>query len=338
MPSGLNLFSYFAWPAWTKAGANLPIVVMLHGFSGGAEGIGQATCQRVATRGTFVVAPGMRGRNSALGDADCSGLEIDDIYEVIQYVRATYADYVDVNNVAIAGYSGGGGNAFAFAAKYPDAANVIAVHFGMSDYGYGTNTGWYQDNGSTSHRATIEAWVGGTPAEVPNNYRARNALEAIPYNFTGGHLYLFWDSGETTVPVHHADDVATGMTGRGLTNYTKNYTTAQSTNRWLHAHPNADQPVRFTEDVWAAAAVAKTHPAWTIPTSGEVRVIGYIETKRFAIMLNTGLDAVAHVVYNTAANTYTVTPLTGVCDVYINQAGLTGTASGITTETEIVVS
>lgn len=81
--------------------------------------------------------------------------------------------------------------------------------------------------------------------------------------------------------------------------------------------------MRFTQDVWAAAAVAKTYPAWTIPTSGEVRVIGYIETKRFTVMLNTGLDAVAHVAQR--RHKYTnITPLTGAMNVAITQGVLTG--------------
>lgn len=334
-----NLLSTYSYP---EGRTNLPIVCVMHGFGGSAYST-SAILERMARYNAFVISPGMRGRNAASGSQDASGREIYDIRDAIEYVKTTYSGIVNPDQVCVVGYSGGGGNALAFACKFPDYAQYIVSFFGISDYGYDATYGWYPNSS-----ATLEAWIGGTPAAVPNAYRARNAVEAIG-NFTGGHLWLFHDSGDASVPIHHSTRITDTMDAAGLTNYTENYTGVGDNPRWTHGNPavgDAGEPCIQSEPIWLQAVVDNDYPAWTVPTSGTLRVIGYCITKRFSIWLGTttlagaggGLDEVATVVYNTATNTYTVTPLTGACDVYINQAGLTGTASGITVETEIVVS
>jgi hypothetical protein len=131
------------------------------------------------------------------------------------------------------------------------------------------------------------------------------------------------------------------MDAAGLTNYTKSVTTIGSSPRWLHGYPEDNADLIEAEATWIAKV--KAQAAWTIAASGTVTVIGYIVTKRFTIWLRSngsttyGLDAVATVVYNTATDTYTVTPLTGAIDVTITQGAKSGSAVGITEATEIVV-
>ncbi len=331
-----NLYSTYSYP---EGRTGLPIVVVMHGFGGSAYST-TSVLNRMAQYEAFIISPGMRGRNGASGVQDASGREIYDIHDAIEHIKATYASIVDADQICIAGYSGGGGNALAFAAKFPDYAQYIVSFFGISDYGYDATYGWYPSGNAS--------WIGGTPAAVPNAYRARNAVEAIS-NFTGGHLWLFHDDEDDSVPIHHSTRIAAAMQTAGLTNYTESYTEAGDDPRWDHGNPqvgDGGEPCIQAEPVWLQEVADKSHAAWTVPTSGTLRVIGYCVTKRFEVWLGTttragaggGLDEVADVVYNTATNTYTVTPLTGVCDIYIKQDSLTGTASGISTETEIVVS
>lgn len=329
-----NLYVKYAYP---ENETDLPIVVLMHGFSNNAATFENQCINRIARLGLFVVVVGMRGRDSASGSQDGSGREIYDIVDAVEYVRTNFAALVSATKVAIVGYSGGGGNALAAACKFPDYWNVVVTHFGMSDYGYDGTDGWWYTN--PANQATLTTWIGNR-ASVTNPYRARHAVEAIA-NFSGGELYLFHDDQDTSVPVVNTNRIGTAMDNASLTNYTKNLTTTTDDPRWLHEVPNDASPTRFTEAIWSSTVLSLA--AWTIPASGTITVTGYIVTKRFTIWLNAngtatlGIDAAATVVYNTATDTYTVTPLTGALDVTITQGAKTGSATNISTATEIVV-
>lgn len=318
-----NLYGRCLYP---NGGTNLPVVMLMHGWSDTAEIFDWATYLRLAQNGLFVCSVGMRGRNGASQSRDASAREIYDIYDALVDVRADYSGIVSSTIAAIVGYSGGGGNALAAACKFPDAWNVVVSHFGISDYGRDGTDGWYANNDG-SHTAEIATAVGGTPAAVPDNYYARDATVAI-HNYSGGYLYLYHDDQDVKVPSVHSDRISAAMDAAGLTNYTKSITTLTDNPRWLHGYP-ADSPGLITaEPTWIAKI--KSQAAWTIPASGTITVIGYIVTKLFTIWLNDGLDAAATVVYDTGPGTYTVTPLTSnpVIAVEITQGVLT--ASGNT--------
>lgn len=70
--------------------------------------------------------------------------------------------------------------------------------------------------------------------------------------------------------------------------------------------------------------------------NGTAKVMGWMETKRFKIWLGNGTGHVADVVYNTATDSYTVTPLTGEMTVTITQGTKTVTQT-ISTETTLTV-
>lgn len=334
----MAITNLYAKVAYTQ-GANKPICILMHGWDGDATSIASADMQRFARLGLFVVAVGMRGRNSASGANDASAREIHDIYDVLAYVRTNYAAYVSTDKAAIIGYSGGGGNALAAACKFPDAWTVIASFFGISDYGRDGTDGWYANNGGT-YTASIVTAVGDTPANTPNNYYARDATAAIA-NFTGGYLYLYHDKQDTTVPWVHGNRIKATLDAAGMTNYSANFSDTGEFPRFTHGYPTADPSKQSVESALAADMIGRA--AWTVPASGTVTVIGYIVTKRFTIWLNAngtatlGIDAAATVVYDTVTDTYTVTPLTGAIDVTITQGAKTGSATNITTETEIVV-
>jgi pimeloyl-ACP methyl ester carboxylesterase len=329
-----NLYARYAYP---DGGADLPIAVMMHGFgSGTANFLADDSISRIARYGLFVCSVGMRGRNGASGSQDASGREIYDIYDVLAKIRSDFAAVVSTTHAGIIGYSGGGGNALAAACKAPDAWTVVASHFGMSDYGRDGTDGWYFNGGNT---ATLDSWIGGSPATVPDAYFARDATYALGTNYSGGHLYLFHDEDDDSVPIVHSERAAASMVAASRTNYTESYTTAASSPRWEHGNPNigdAGEPCIQTEPTWAAALAAKTHAVWTVPASGSVNVIGYIKTKRFSIWLGTGVSEVADVSYDTALDQYIVTPQTGSIDVVITQGAKTASQT-ISSQTTLTV-
>lgn len=317
-----------------KQGATgLTPMLLMHGYTQQVSDFTDDTLQRMAARGLFIAAVSMRGRDGTSGSQDSGARELYDLYDALAAVRAQFGTTVSSSRAAVVGYSGGGANVLGMAAKFPDTFTDLVDHFGMSDYG-----AWYTQNAAFD--ATLDAWIGGNPTAVPNNYLARKHVDGVT-NYTGGWLYLYHDPTDATVPVSQSRAVATAMDAVPLTNYTK---TESST--YAHNLPNDPASVIASEDVWAPVLVAQTHAVWTVPASGTLHVNGYLRTKRFEVWLGTtslggaggGLSEAADVTYDTATNSYTVTPTTGACDVYIRQSdGKTGTATGITGATLITV-
>lgn len=319
---------------YLSASTDMPIAILMHGFNGDYTAISDAVLQNVASYGLFAVTVGMRGRSGRSGSQDASGREIHDIYDALTAIRTAHASRVNALDAAIVGYSGGGGNVLAACCKFPDTWLCGADHFGISDYGRDVSDGWYAQ--SVGDQPTLRAWIGGSPVAVPDNYYARDATVAIQ-NYSGGHLYLYHDTGDTAVEVVHSQRIAAAMAAAGRTNYAYSETTPASSPRWVHGYPEAGTEIAQTIPTWAAHIAARTTPTWTIPTSGTITVIGYIVTKRFKIWLGTGQSEVATVAYNTAMDSYTVTPRTGSMTVTITQGAKTATQtiSGVTTITVV---
>ena len=325
---------------YPSLGTNMPLLAVMHGYQGTSTNFVASVRHRLATYygKVFLLLVEMRGRGGSEGAKDDSGREIYDIIDAIDYCITNYPAQIDANQIHIVGYSGGGGNAFACAAKFPDKFNTITTFFGMSDYGHDAVDGWYQ-NITIDYQALMEAAIGGSPTTTPNNYYARSAVDAIT-NYSGGYLRMYHDIADGLVKPVHSQRVASAMSAAGLSNYMLSISQLTDDPRWIHGYPQLETvgaPCIQAEAQFMPNIINKTHAAWTIPASGTITVIGYIVTKRFSIWLNSGLDAVATVVYNTTINTYTVTPLTGEVIVVITQGTKTATQT-ISTETEMVVS
>jgi dienelactone hydrolase len=307
---------------------NQPILVVMHGFSGTVSSFSVDTRTRFGRYGVFAVFVEMRGRGTSGGDEDASGREIQDIVDAVEYVKANYAAYVDPTQIHIVGYSGGGGNALAAAAKFPDYWNSVTSFFGMSDYGHDATDGWYQNGASGAHQTLMQTWIGGTPAAVPDAYHARAHVLAIT-NYSGGHLWLFHDEGDTSVPVVNAQNVADAMSGAALTNYTLDITTAADGTRWVHGYPNTGEQEELieAEPTFITPITGGTYPAWTVPASGTLKVAGYLDTKRFRLDLGTLDDEFGTVVYNMTTRVFTVTSDTGAADWSLTLKGQTPSTS-----------
>ncbi len=290
-------------------GADRPVVALMHGYSQQAHDVPDAVLARIARRGLVACAFGMRGRDGAAGTPDASGREVMDVVDGVRAARARVPS-ASPDRAVCAGYSGGGGNCLAAAAKFPDFWTDVADHFGISDYGADPAWGWAQDG--TARGATL-AWL-GDPATNADAYRARDHARCVP-NLAGGFLYVFHDREDHDVGVEQSLHVAAVLGALGRTNYAVSITGPGDDPRWSHGLPTG--PLAATEDAWAAAAASRAHAPWTVPARGTLRVCGYVVTKRFSVWLGDGTRAVADLDYDAEARTYSLAFRTAPADARV---------------------
>ena len=194
---------------------NAPVLLILHGHSSIFSGTD--IVQRLAKKGIFAIQTYKRGFNGSEGVSDDGGREIQDFVDAVEYVKANYGSYVDENNINVAGYSGGGGNAYGLVTKFPDYFNSAQIFFGMSDYGHDPQDSWWYNGASTSQKNIMSTRIGGTPTDVPDNYYSR-ALYLGAKNNPDTNIQLFYDTAEAVVPPVNATQYTTVATAAGLTN------------------------------------------------------------------------------------------------------------------------
>lgn len=305
----LTLTAIIAYPAGAE---DLPVVAIMHGFDQQAAEFGEATIRRFAGYGLMAVFVDMRGRGDSGGERDIGGREIQDIVDAVNHVIATYPAETDATQIHIVGYSGGGGNVYSALAKFPDFFNSGVAFFGISDYG-----DWYKNGGNTE---LMDRWIGGSPAAYPERYQARSGVLGIT-NYTGGHLWMFHDADDGFVRIAQTVNVVDALNRAGLNNFEAHITTELDSPRWLHGLPNPDRPVVQAEAQFIQAYLAGTYPAWTVPETGTLTVIGHVQTKRFSVWLRAvgseiyGVDAVAIVDYGVGS--YRIIPLSGSVEAKI---------------------
>ena len=195
---------------YDDAATGAPVAVVMHGFSDSSTLLSRYrdNAQRLRDQGFFVLTVLMRGRTvnegSSDGTRDSGGVEIYDIYDAVEAVKAdpTYASLVDPTSVYVTGYSGGGGNTMAALTKFPDYFRAGAAFFGMSDYGYNAADSWYFNGASSSHQGILRTDVGdptlGDP-DVEDRYLAR-ASNLASKNNPYTEIHLFVNDNETTCP------------------------------------------------------------------------------------------------------------------------------------------
>lgn len=301
-----NLYSKYTYD---NQKTNLPIVVMIHGFGLTIDAITQTIMTRIANNGYFVVAIGMRGRKGATGSRDASARELHDIYDGINHIQ----NHFPVSDkVIISGYSGGGGNALGFGVKFPYVANTIVNHFGMVDYGFDDVESWYMRN--NQYRSSIRNFVGHTRTpENMNYYRSRNAYEGLAN--LQAKVFSYHDVEDTGVDVELTNYLTGGLQALGKPHSTKISTTSDSV-RYLH-----DMSVSVkTETEWLPYGKQTNKP--TMENSGTFRVLGYLVTDNFKVLLGNLDDHVADVSYYLSTKQFTIKPLTGEVTVQVIMDGL----------------
>jgi len=305
---------------YDRSRTDAPIAVVMHGYSpasGNFDNV-RANAQRLRDAGFFVISVAMRGRDGCDGVRDSGGVEIHDIYDAVEGVKAHFGVYVDPTNVHITGYSGGGGNVMSALTKFPDYFRLGSSYFGMSDYGYDPLNGWYFNGAAGSHQTQLRTDIGdptsGDPA-VLDRYMARTSNLASrnnPYS----EIHLFVNYNETTCPpVNHSlyrenavaaadyagefGDITVHVGGYGeYVDFNDNgINESNELQYWPHCFPSADQQ-HAAESWYLDRLSAGEIPQPVLNAADELYVAGYVKTTPFDLWLGDGQNAAAELAYS----------------------------------------
>jgi|694.fasta_scaffold101517_2 dienelactone hydrolase len=307
---------------YDDAQANAPIAVVMHGYSpatGNLSGL-RPNAQRLRDNGFFVISVAMRGRDGSDGVRDSGGLEIHDIYDAVEAVKAgpQFAGLIDPGNIHITGYSGGGGNTMSALTKFPDYFRVGAAFFGMSDYGYDPANCWYNNGADSSHQSIMNNDVGNPNTggnRVLDKYLAR-ASNLASKNNPYSEIHLFVNRSETTCPPvndtsyrDHAvaaesfagefDNITVHIGGTGAyEDFNGNSVNdANELQSWPHMFPTVNH--QDAGELWYRdRLLAGTIPQPVLNDSDELQVAGFVKTAKFDCWLGDGQNAAGTLSYS----------------------------------------
>jgi dienelactone hydrolase len=303
--------------ARTKA----PIAVVMHGFSPAAGTLREVrpNAQHLRDNGFFAISVAMRNRDGSGGIRDSGGVEIHDIHDAVEAVKAdpALAGYIDPTNVHITGYSGGGGNVMSALTKFPDYFRVGAGYFGMSDYGYDLTHGWY-NNGAGGRTSRLRTDIGDPNAgdlAVLDRYLARASNRASKNN-PYSEIHLFVNANEKICPPINStsyrdnaiaaqskpgefDNITVHIGGLGAFQDFNNDSVKDSNEgqSWPHGFPKAhhqDAAELWYRDRLLAGAI----PQPVINDADEFFVAGYVVTSKFKCWLGDGQNAAGNLTYS----------------------------------------
>jgi dipeptidyl aminopeptidase/acylaminoacyl peptidase len=135
---GLKIPVHFFIPNGTSARRPRPAILLIHGGpEDHVDPLYDGDIQFLANRGFIVVTPNVRGSTgfgahfAALDDGDWGGAHIRDIVAVADAVRTL--DFVDDDNLFIAGESFGGFSVMSLLTRYPRTFRAAADFFGFTE-------------------------------------------------------------------------------------------------------------------------------------------------------------------------------------------------------------
>ncbi|MCD4824181.1 MAG: prolyl oligopeptidase family serine peptidase, partial [Phycisphaerae bacterium] len=291
--------------------SSAPIAVVMHGFSTG-HGYANVTdqAQRLRDAGFFAISVSMRGRDGSDGVRDSGGVEIHDIYDAVEAVKANYGAYIDTTNVHITGYSGGSGNAMAALTKFPDYFRLGSAFFGMSDYGYDSTDGWYNNGASANHQSQLNTDIGNPNTggnDVEDRYHAR-ASNLASKNNPYSEIHLFVNDNETICPKINDTKYRDNAGSSNITVYLGEAGTYEDFNSngqndadeeqyWPHYYPTSDRQhagEAWYQDRLLAGSIAQP----VLNNSDELFVGGFVKTKPFGLWLGDGQNAAGDLNYS----------------------------------------
>lgn len=237
----------------------------------------------------------MRGRAWSQGKQDCNGLELFDVIDAVEYVKTAYASYIlDPDVVYFDAGSGGGGNAFALAGKFPDYFAHITAMSGISDYAL-----WYENDEIGEFRDEMDVWIG----DIANRdaYRSRSGLWLAENRLSPMHII----HGETDVrvPSVHSRLYAAAARQNGCGDLVQYWEIPGVGTRSHWGNATEEQLAQI--GAFAEAGRAAHRTPVSMPRRGEMAVGGYLVTKAFSVMLD-DIDDCARVRYDLDSGEITV--------------------------------
>lgn len=238
--------------------------------------------------GYLTVQVDMRGRAYSTGNADCNGLELFDIYDVIEYVKKEYASYiVEPGVMHYVGGSGGGGNGYAIIAKFPDLFHSAVVQCGISDYAK-----WYTEDIVGEFRDELDIWVGCSPSESPEAYNSRSGIALISNVITP--LLIQHGDCDIRVPVSHARDYyRVSKDNNKNVSYTE-FKNVGGKDHWDNL-TGAMRSERDRECYAHLESYSKSKPS--LPVRGKMLVGGYLVTNHFSVFMDK-IDQLGEIEYD----------------------------------------
>jgi predicted esterase len=175
-----------------------PLLLLFHGWNGKPMDalITDYTAAAVAAN-WFVASPAQRGLN-ALGPAGAPLASLRSQHDARLFVDYLLDRYpIDRERIYVGGYSMGGMMAGVMAAKYPDLFAAVVTHKAITDL-----TDWFNES-NAYRQSRIITETGGTPAQVPFEYRRRSPVE-LARNLQHVPIAIVHASDDTTVRPQHA--------------------------------------------------------------------------------------------------------------------------------------
>lgn len=304
---------------------NAPIVVVMHGYSptNGNFGNVRANAQRLRDAGFFAISVAMRGRDGSDGVRDSGGVEIYDIYDAVESVKAAYPQLVDETNIHITGYSGGGGNVMSALTKFPDYFRAGSSFFGMSDYGHDPSTSWYAEGAASNHQSQLRTDVGDPTlgdSLVADRYMARASYRAAANN-PYSEVHLFVNANETVCPpiniTKYRDAAVAGASTAGefdnisvhiapvtpqkYQDFNRNrQNEASELQWWPHGFPTPDQ--QAAGEGWYLNRVLSGEIAQPVLNSSDQLVVaGFVKTTPFELFIGDGQNGAGVLDYSLSA-------------------------------------
>ena len=187
-----------------KSDEPVPLLVVLHTWSGGYRQNYHAGCEAWAMKkGWVVIRPNFRGPNNK-PDACGSELAVADILSAVEYAKS--AAKVDAKRVYLVGASGGGHAALLLAGRAPKVWAGVSAWVPVSDL-----AAWYDEctKRKLNYANDVVKCCGGVPGaspEVDEEYRRRSPVtwlknaRGVPLDINAG----ISDGHTGSVPIRHA--------------------------------------------------------------------------------------------------------------------------------------
>ena len=241
--------------------------------------------------GCLTVHVDMRGRAFSDGTPDCNGYELIDVIDACEYVKRHYTEYIsDPDIVYFEGGSGGGGNAYALAAKFPDYFSAVTTMCGPSDYAL-----WYDNDPIGEFRDELSVWIGdrGEKGTYNEAYASRSGICGV-CNLCSPMVIIHGETDER-VPSYHARNYMKEVEKNGKGDLVR-YFELKGIGGFEH-WKNATADDMMLIDSLAKENREKHQTPVNIPRKGRLAVLGYLVTKHFSVFCDS-LDSVGEVVYD----------------------------------------
>lgn len=239
----------------------------------------------------------MRGRKYSEGKPDCNGYELMDVIDACEYVKKHYSKYlINKEVIYFEGGSGGGGNAYEIANKFPDYFAHITALCGITDYAL-----WYKNDKVGEFQDELKPWIGCTPEEDNESYASRSAIASISNLRT--HLFMAHGETDIRVPCYHARNYFNKIKELGKTNLV-NYFELPKTggpDHWSYITKENEQRIIDKSE----EGRKQNRIPVTLEKKGKLIIPGYLVTKYFDVFLK-DIGKMATITYDIDKGIYNI--------------------------------